>query len=305
MLSTDHLINSEVEIMQLKEKIAAKKFVVLGEFEPPKGADFSSFLKNVNLIRGRVDAFVVPEMANAVLKASSLGGCAFLEREGIGAVLQVCCRDRNRLALQADILSAGALGVKNIMGVTGVDISYGDHPHARTVNDLDLLELLDTINKLQDGKDLAGVDLRGTPQFCVGSTVDMGASGDLLKIELEDIDKKIDLGVEYLVTNPVFDMRRLQQFVKRIDTEKVAVIPTVLLLKSAGMARYIDRNVKGISVPSEMIRDIQKAADKPKECIRIAGETINRLKDIGMAGVLISTVGWEDRLPQILDMAKL
>ncbi len=209
------------------------------------------------------------------------------------------------MALQADILSAGALGVTNIMGVTGVDISYGDHPHARTVNDLDLLELLDAINKLQDGKDLAGVDLRGTPQFCVGSTVDMGASGDLLKIELEDIDKKIDLGVEYLVTNPVFDMRRLQQFVKRIDTEKVAVIPTVLLLKSAGMARYIDRNVKGISIPSEMIRGIQKAADKPKECIRIAGETINRLKDIGMAGVLISTVGWENRLPQILDMAKL
>ena len=291
--------------MQLKDKIAAQKFVVLGEFDPPKGADFSSFLKNVNLIRGRVDAFVVPEMANAVLKASSLGGCAFLEREGIGAVFQVCCRDRNRLALQADILSAGALGVKNIMGVTGVDISYGDHPHARTVNDLDILELLDTINKIQSGKDLAGVDLRGAPQFCVGSTVDTGASRGLLEIELEKIEKKIDLGVEYLVTNPVFDLRRFQQFVKRIDTERVAVIPTVLLLKSAGMARYIDKNVKGISIPSEMIRDIQKAPDKPKECIRIAGETINRLKDMGMAGVLISTVGWEDRLPQILDMAKL
>ena len=139
----------------------------------------------------------------------------------------------------------------------------------------------------------------------MGSTVNTGASGGLLEIELEDIDKKIDLGVEYLVTNPVFDLRRFQQFVKRMDTERVAVIPTVLLLKSAGMARYIDRNVKGISIPAEMIRDIQKAADKPKECIRIAGETINRLKDIGMAGVLISTVGWEDRLPQILDMAKL
>ncbi|MCJ7686049.1 MAG: methylenetetrahydrofolate reductase [Desulfobacteraceae bacterium] len=291
--------------MTLKEKIAARKFVVLGEFEPPKGADFSSFLKNVNLARGRVDAFVVPEMANAVLKASSLGGCAFLEREGIGAVLQVCCRDRNRLALQADILSAGALGIKNIMGVPGVDISYGDHPHARTVNDLDILELLDTINKIQGGKDMAGVDLRGTPQFCVGSTVDTGASGGLLEIELENIDKKIDLGVEYLVTNPVFDLRRFQQFVKRIDTERVAVIPTVLLLKSAGMARYIDRNVKGISIPAEMIRGIQKAPDKPKECIRIAGEIINHLKEMGMAGVLISTVGWESKLPQILKEAKL
>ena len=291
--------------MTLKEKIASRKFVVLGEFEPPKGADFSSFLKNVNLARGRVDAFVVPEMANAVLKASSLGGCAFLEREGIEAVLQVCCRDRNRLALQADILAAGALGVKNIMCVPGVDISHGDHPHSRTVNDLDLLELLDAVSRLQNGRDLADVEVRDPPQFCVGSTIDIGATGGLLEIEFKNIYKKMDLGVEYLVTNPVFDLRRFRQLVKRIDTESVAVIPTVLLLKSAGMARYIDRNVKGISIPSEMIRGIQKAPDKPKECVRIAGEIINYLKEMGMAGVLISTVGWESRLPQILKEAKL
>lgn len=291
--------------MTLKEKIAARKFVVLGEFEPPKGADFSSFLKDVNLARGRVDAFVVPEMANAVLKASSLGGCAFLERERIEAVLQVCCRDRNRLALQADILAAGALGVKNIMCVPGVDISYGDHPHARTVNDLDLLELLDAVSRLQKGRDLADIEVRDPPQFCVGSTIDTGATGGLLEIELENIKKKIDLGVEYLVTNPVFDLRQFRQLVKRIDIESVAVIPTVLLLKSAGMARYIDRNVKGISIPSEMIRNIQTAPDKQKECVRIAGEIINNLKEMGMAGVLISTVGWESRLPQILKEAKL
>ncbi|MFH1083493.1 MAG: methylenetetrahydrofolate reductase [Pseudomonadota bacterium] len=291
--------------MSLKEKITTRKFVILGEFEPPKGADFSSFLKNVNLARGRVDAFVVPEMANAVLKASSLGGCAFLEREGIEAVLQICCRDRNRLALQADILSAGALGIQNIMAVLGVDISYGDHPHARSVNDLNLIELLEAISRLQNGKDLAGIELRHPPRFCVGSTVDTGATGGLLEIELENIHKKIELGVEYLITNPVFDLRRFQQFVKRMDTKKVAVIPTVLLLKSAGMARYIDRNVKGVSIPPEMIRGIQKAPDKPKECVRIAGETIAYLKEMGMAGVLISTVGWEDRLPQILNEAKL
>jgi methylenetetrahydrofolate reductase (NADPH) len=291
--------------MPLKEKLAAKKFVVLGEFEPPKGADFSSFLKNVNLARGRVDAFVVPEMANAVLKASSLGGCAFLEREGIEAVFQVCCRDRNRLALQADILSAGALGIKNIMAVLGVDISYGDHPHARSVNDLNLIELLDAISRLENGKDLSGIELRDSPRFCVGSTVDIGATGGVLEIELENIEKKIGLGVEYLITTPVFDLHRFQQFLKRLGREKVAIIPTVLLLKSAGMARYIDRNVKGISIPSEIIRRIQKAPDKPRECIQIAGETITYLKELEMAGVLISTVGWEDRLPQILNAAKL
>ena len=291
--------------MLLQEKIRSGRFVILGEFEPPKGADFSSLLKKANLARGRVDALVIPEMANAVLKASSLGGCAFFQKEGIETVLQICCRDRNRLALQADTLAAGALGIRNIMAVSGEDISYGDHPQARTVNDLDLIELLETIQGLQKGRDMAGIELRGAPQFCIGSTINTGATGGLLEIELENLKKKMDLGVEYLITNPVFDLRRFQQFIKRIDTSRIAVIPMILLLKSAGMARYIDRNIKGISIPPEMIRGIQKVPDKVKECIRIAGEIIRHTKEMGMAGVLISTVGWEDRLPQVLDEAKL
>ena len=291
--------------MSLREKIKSGKFIVLGEFEPPKGADFSRLLQNANQVKGRLDALVIPEMANAVLKAGSLGGCAFFQKEGIETVLQVCCRDRNRLALQGDILSAGGLGIKNIMAVSGEDIRYGDHPQARAVHDLDLLELLEAVQRLQKGKDLAGVELRGAPRFCVGSTIDTGATGGLLEIELENLKKKIDLGVEYVITNPVFDIRRFQQFIKRVDTSRVAVIPTILLLKSAGMARYIDRNVKGISIPSEIIRDIQKAPDKVKECIRISGEIIRRIKEIGMAGVLISTLGWEDKLPQVLGEAKL
>lgn len=291
--------------MPLEEKIRSGKFVVLGEFEPPKGADFSSLLNNANLSRGRVDAFVVPEMGNAVLKASSLGGCAFLQKEGIETVLQVCCRDRNRLSLQADILAAGALGIKDIIAVEGEDIRYGDHPQARGVNDLDLMELLETIQRLQNGKDLSGIELRGAPRFCVGSTIDTGATGGLLELELENLKKKIDYGVQYIITNPIFDLRRFQQFIKRIETHRVAVMPTVLLLKSAGMARYIDRNIKGISIPPEMIRNIQKAPDKVRECIRIAGEIITRIKEMGMAGVLISTVGWEDKLPKVIDEAKL
>ena len=126
-----------------------------------------------------------------------------------------------------------------------------------------------------------------------------------MEIELDNLKKKISMGVHYVVTNPVFDLHRFQQFIKRIDTTKVSVIPTVLLLKSAGMARYIDRNIKGISIPPEMIRDIQKAPDKVKQCVRIAGEIITHLKGMGMPGVLISTVGWEGKLPNVLDEAKL
>ena len=291
--------------MPLQEKIKSGKFVVLGELEPPKGSDFSNLLTSAGQTRGRVDAFVVPEMANAVMKAGSLGGCACLQKEGIETVLQVCCRDRNRLAIQADVLAAAGLGIENIMAVSGVDITYGDHPQARAVNDLNLMELLATLQTLQGGKDMAGIELRGTPRFCIGSTIDAGAAGGLLEMEIENIDKKIDYGVQFFVTNPIFDLRRFQQLMKRIHSDKISIIPTVLLLKSAGMARYIDRNVKGISIPSEMIRNIQKAPDKVKECIRIAGEIISRIKEMGLAGVLISTVGWEDRLPQILDEARL
>jgi 5,10-methylenetetrahydrofolate reductase len=291
--------------MTLQEKMRSGKFVVLGEFEPPKGADLSPLSRSAALTRGRLDAVVIPEMANAVLKASSLGGCAFLQREGMETVFQLCCRDRNRLALQADILAAAGLGVRNLMAVPGEDIRFGDHPQARTVNDLDLMGLLETVQKLQAGKDLSGIELRGSPRFCVGSTLDTGAPGGLLNIELENLRRKADLGVEYVITNPIFDLRRFEQFVKRIDVKPLAVIPTVLLLKSAGMARYIDRNIKGISIPPEIIRDIQKAPDKAKECVRIVAELIVRIKEMGMPGVLISTVGWEDKLPLILDESKV
>ena len=291
--------------MSLQAKIKSGEFVVLGEFEPPKGTNFSHLLKNARQVKGRVDALVVPEMGNAVMKASSLGGCAFLQLQGIETIFQVGCRDRNRLALQADILSAAALGIPNIMAVPGEDITYGHHPQTRPVNDLNLIELLETIQKLQNGKDLAGVELSGVPNLCVGSIVNAGALGGVRDIEMENLNKMVDLGVRFLITTPVFDLHRFQQFMKYIDTSKGAVIPTVLLLKSAGMARYIDRNIKSISIPKEMIRDIQKAPDKLKRCISLAAELIGQLKNMGMAGVMISTVGWEDKLPQVLDAAKL
>ncbi|MBN2420326.1 MAG: methylenetetrahydrofolate reductase [Deltaproteobacteria bacterium] len=291
--------------MSLKNKIKSGHFVIIEEFEPPKGADFSSFRKNATLVKGRVNAFVVPEMANAVMKAGSLGGCAYLQREGLETVCQVCSRDRNRLALQADILSAGALGIENIMAVQGEDIHFGDHPKARAVNDLDSLELLETIKALQKGKDLAGIELTGAPDFFMGSNIDTNAPGGLLELELENLRIKIDTGVEFIVTNPIFDIHGFRQFIRRIKDIDIAIIPTVLLLKSAGMARYIDRNMKNISIPSEMIRDIQKAPDKQKQCISIAAELIGQLREMGMSGVMISTAGWEDKVPRILDEAGL
>ena len=291
--------------MPLKDKIDSGKFVVLGEFEPPKGADFSTLIANANLVRFRTDAIVIPEMANAVLKASSLGASVYLQNQGIETVLQVCCRDRNRLAIQADLLAAGALGIRNVMAVTGADIKFGDHPQARAVNDLSLIDLLESLKRLQEGKDMAGVELKGAPNFYVGSTLDIGASGGFLNLELENLEKQAELGVRYVITSPVFDLDRFRQLIKRIDPRKAAIIPTVLVLKSAGMARYIDRNIRGISIPSDTIASIQKAPDRVRKCISIAADIIRQVKEMGMAGVMISTMGWEDKLPLVLDEAKL
>lgn len=291
--------------MPLEEKMDSGQFVVLAELEPPKGADFSAFMANANQVKGRVDALVVPEMANAVMKASSLGGCLFLQTRGFETVMQACCRDRNRLALQADLLAASALGVRNVMVLKGEDINYGDHHQARDVFDLDPETLLKAIQGLQSGKDMAGIQLQGVPRYLLGTTFNAGATGGALDIEIEELNRKIELGVRFVVTTPVFDLFRFQKTFKRLDAGKVAILPTVLLLKSAGMARYIDRNIRHISIPQELIRALQKAPDKVNHCIKLAGETISSFREMGVAGVMVSTIGWEDKLPQVLDHAKL
>ncbi|MEJ2025812.1 MAG: methylenetetrahydrofolate reductase, partial [Deltaproteobacteria bacterium] len=220
--------------MAIDRKIQSGEFIVLGEFEPPKGADFSSLLANANLVKGRVDAFVIPEMANAVMKASSLGGCCFLQTHGFETVLQVSCRDRNRLALQADILAAAGIGISSRMVVPGEEIRYGDHHQARAVYDVELMELLEGITRLQQGKDMAGIELQGSPRFLVGTTFNAGATGGAMGVELEELQKRVEKGVQFVITTPVFEVEGFRQTLNRMKDSGAAIIPTVLLLKSAG-----------------------------------------------------------------------
>ena len=287
--------------MHLKNKIEAGEFVILAEMEPPKGADISSVIKNARRVKEQVDAFLVPEMSNAVMRMSALGGAIALQQAGMESVMQVCCRDRNRLALQADLLAASACGISTIMAVAGQDPRFGDHHEAKAVYDISLMELLEALKKLQTGKDMAGIDLKGTPQFLVGSTAHAQAKGESLETEIELLQQKSDNGVRFFITPPIFDLGVLGPFLNRIDRSRVAVIPTVLLLKSAGMARYMARNVEHVTLPDALIARIQSAPDKVRECVHIAAETIAALKAQGFSGVLISTIGWEDKLPDILE----
>jgi 5,10-methylenetetrahydrofolate reductase len=268
--------------------------------EPPKGADVSAMVENAQKVKGVVDAFVVPEMRNAVMRMSSLGSGMILQSRGMEVVMQVNCRDRNRLALQADLLAANGCGIHNVMVVSGEDPSFGDHHKARAVYDIDLQELLKAIQGLQDGRDMAGIELNGAPSFLVGSTVDAGARDKSPELIREEMDQKRDAGAEFFITPPLFDLSTIEPFLKRVDRSEIKIIPTVLLLKSLGMARYISRNVSQTFIPDALIQRLQQAPDKVRECIKIASEMVKTLKKEGFSGVQLSTIGWEDKLPAIL-----
>jgi len=289
--------------MQLRSKLEAGKFAILVELEPPKGVDTTQMVANARRVKGHVDAFVVPEMSNAVMRMSSLGAAMILQKQGLEAVVQVCCRDRNRIALQADLLAAYGCGIRNVMAVTGQDPSYGDHHKARPVYDIDIFELLQAVQSLQKGRDMAGIELAGAPEFLVGSTVNAGAIAKSPELEMDEMNQKIEAGAEFFITPPLFDIAAITPFLKRVDRQKTIIIPTVLLLKSLGMARYMARNMQDVYIPEALIERIRKSPDKVRECIRIAGELVTTLKREGFNGVLLAALGWEDKLPEILDFA--
>lgn len=286
--------------MPLKKRFKTGQFAILAEMEPPKGADVAAMVKHASRVKGEVDAFIIPEMNSAVMRMSALGGAMVLQSKGMETVMQVNCRDRNRIAIQADLLAAGALKIPGIMAVSGEGPRFGDHPEAKAVYDLDLMTLIRAVAGLNRGKDMAGIELAGSTDFMVGSTVDPGVDEDRMEEEIAALTAKAEAGVDFFVAPTLFDPAAVRSFTDRIDTGRFRILPTVLLLKSVGMARYVDRNFKNIYVPPDLISRIQKAGDRAQECVRIATETIRALKAAGFAGAVVSTIGWEDKLPDIL-----
>jgi 5,10-methylenetetrahydrofolate reductase len=191
--------------------------------------------------------------------------------------------------------------VPNISVVDGDDPSYGDHHQARSVNDINTLELLTAIRGLQGGRDMAGVELSGAPSFLSGSTTNAGARGRSTEIEVDEMERRSEAGARFFVTPPLFDLELIKPFLRRIDPMRVVLIPTVLLLKSLGMARYMERNMPHIFLPPAVIARIQRAPDKVRECVRIAVEQVSALKAEGFKAVLLSTLGWEHKLADIVE----
>ncbi len=290
--------------MSFQKKLLSGDFVVLAEFDPPKGVDASDLVSNLIKIKGRVDGVIVPEMAQAVMRMSAMGGAALMQQQGMETIMQVCSRDRNRLALQGDVLAAYFLGIKNLLVIPGEELLYGDHIDAKQFADIDELTLLRAIKGLQNGVDMAGMELKGSPKFLTGCSIKPAKNEIALEAELELAQKKVKEGAQFLVTPPVFNIDAFTYFMEKAKSLGIPVIATVFLLKSVGVARYISTNVPGPPIPEEMISRLRKAPDRIKECITIAGELITSLKEL-CQGVQLVTMGWENRLPAILDAAKI
>lgn len=290
--------------MSFQKRLRSGEFVILAEINTPKGVNISELVTNARRIKDRVDAVVVPDMDNGVMRLSALGGGVLMHQQGIETIMHVYCRDRNRMALQGDILAAHVLGIQNLLVVEAEDISSSDHPNARPVNDLDAMGLLGAIRSLQDGVDMAGFELDGHPTFNVGCTIGPYAGEEDLEKAVALAKKKVALGAQFVISPPVFDLDRFASFADAVRDLGVPIIPTVFLLKTVGIARYMATYEPGAFISEEIITRIRKSSDRENEGIRIAGETIKALRNLAH-GVIIVTLGWEHRIPEILDHAVL
>jgi 5,10-methylenetetrahydrofolate reductase len=291
--------------MGFREALISKKFVVTAEIGPIKGVDIQETIEDANLIKDRVNAINVTDLQSSVLRLGSMAVCHLLKDQGIDPILQMTCRDRNRLALQSDLLSAWVMGIRNVLALTGDHPTLGDHPDAMPVFDLDSVSLLKVIGRLNEGFDMAGNQLRGAPDFFQGAVVNPGADTEAaFEMQIIKMEKKIEAGARFFQTQGIFDLTLFEKFIKRIDGFKVPVLGGIILLKSAGMARFMNKNVAGVFVPEPLIKEMEETKDKVKTSIEIASRLITGMKDL-CQGVHIMAIGWEKKIPLVLNEAGL
>ncbi len=290
--------------MSFQKRLAAKEFAVLAEMHTPKGINISRLVNDARRLKGRVDAVVVPDMDNGIMRMSALAGGVLLQQQGVETIMHMYCRDRNRMALQGDALAAHVLGIQNIIVADSTDMAESDHSDAASVNDINEVQLIEALKTLQTGKDMSGFDLDGAPDFSIGCTLtpftdDKGRDSALLAAE-----KRIKAGASYIIVPPIYDVAGSTSLLSRVNELGVPVIATVFLLKSLAIAQYITNSDPGAGISNELIRRIRKSSNREQEGIKIAGETVLALKE-NTQGVLIQTLGWEHKLPEILDVAKI
>ena len=295
----------------LEKILEAGHFAFTGELGPPRGTSAEEVRKKAAHLKGKVDAVNITDNQTAVVRMASWAACIILIQEGLEPNYQMVCRDRNRLAMQADILGAYAHGIRNMLCLSGDHCKFGDHPHAKGVFDIDSMQLIQMVKKMRDeGKFLSGSELEEPPKIFIGAAANPFA--DPFEWRVHRLAKKIKAGVDFIQTQCIYNMEKFQKWIKQSNemglTEKVYILAGVTPMKSVGMAKYMKNNVPGMDVPDEIINRL-KGVDKKKqgdEGIKIACEQIEKFKEMkGVSGVHLMAIEWEHRVPEITERAKV
>jgi methylenetetrahydrofolate reductase (NADPH) len=289
-----------------EEKLNSGEFVVTTEIGPPKGTDVSEMVHHIKLLKDKVDAINVTDHQSSVMRYPSIGGCLLVKENGGEPIFQVTCRDRNRLALQADLLFAYSRDIFNVLCLTGDSIDVGDHKEAKPVFDADSIQLLNIIKTLESGTDVAGNELKGTPSFCAGASVHPEA--DFIEPQLIKFDKKVAAGAQFFQTQGIFDLASLRRFMQYASQFNVKILAGIIVLMSARMAKYMNANVPGIIIAQEIIDELSEV-EKGKgleKGIEIAARFIKTIKEENLChGVHIMAVGNEGIVPDIIEAAEI
>jgi methylenetetrahydrofolate reductase (NADPH) len=289
---------------KLKNKLQSGEFVITGEIGPPKGVDINGCLHDAEVLRDYVTAINVTDLQSAVCRIGSLAvSCKLVERR-LEPIYQLTCRDRNRLALQSDLLSAAALGIENVLCLTGDHPVMGDHNEAKPVYDLDSVQLLKAASTLNQGYDMSGHELESRPSLFMGAVVTPGA--DPVEPQVIKMKKKIEAGASFFQTQAVYEPKRFGDFMNRIEEFNVPVIAGIVILKGAAMAKFMNDNVAGITVPESIIDEMADTPkeDRKKQAVEITARIIREIKPL-CQGVHIMPLGWDELVPQVIEEAGL
>ena len=303
--------NNNVKSGSNLEKLLKKgEFVVTSELGPPRGASREAVEKKAELLKGYADAFNLTDCQTAMVRLSSIASGSILLDMGMEPVVQMTCRDRNRIAMQSDILGAASLGMKNLLCLTGDHQCFGDHPEAKGVFDIDSIQLLDMFRQMRDEKKFqSGEELKSEePKLFLGAAVNPFA--DPFQYRAARLAKKVKAGADFIQTQIIYNVEKFEEWMGMVRAmglhEKVAILAGVTPIRSLGMAKYMKKNVPGMDVPDELIKRLEGAEKKKAEGINICLEVIERVKEIeGVSGVHIMAVEWEEIVPEITERAGL
>ena len=292
--------------MSFSKKLRSGKFTVTAEISPPKGTDISGMIKEAAMVRGIVDAISVTDNQRSVMRMSPLAACSALSQEGFETIMHLTCRDRNRLALQSELLGAAFLGIKNVLVMSGDHPVKGDHPGAKPVYDLDSVQLLDMISRLNSGVDISGNGLEGKTEFLTGAV----SNTELTEVALMKLEKKINAGAHFIITQAVFDAGKFSEFRDKVHDacgKQIKIIAGIIPLKSEKSAQFLNKNIAGVKVPDDVLRRIKAASNSEavgheSVGIEIAAELIKELRGI-CDGVHIMPIGAHKNTGKILEMA--